>query len=624
MSDKPQGKSEKNEEKLDAGKPAARDGVISAGAEGEENQKIHEKSQGYHLVDQSVTEIILHKDVLGLVDQEKGVVHTGAGMVPLVPDNVSHSYAEGLNSIEPSRTNEELEKRLADTTLAWMKKKGMVPEEPQNEVERHDDGSVLLKINAVENSISTEDQAPPWLEAGKRLARLPLDQQMEILGKSLKAGTDHYLWEQKERFWGSAIGTVQGVGEVVVNLARVTDFAAAVIKGDKEAAGKAGAEFGESLGKTIVGGVRLFYAADQYLFNIGYTGDYAKPFRDIATIGQHLDQQWRDLPPREQERIKSKLAAALLADAAIGAGSAKIISKAGTFTEILDTVACEAGAAIGAKSPKALKAVTEAIDKVAERLPDMKKARSGLARSEKEAKAGRLNPEVSTSDVIDNSGIPGEIRRWSNLPEMASDFQIRVSEAAGMARARMSPAEQAIADRLWPEGWNSISTKSGPRYERTLGTFKRHGENGPEISISEFVKQGGSWIRNEELPGTVCHELGHAMNVMLDTDGAISDSRLFVDAFARDWRAAVQGRGSTIEQLFNNQNYWKKTPDGKIWLNKNGRPDIDMAKVRDEVFAETYAQVKGFDPASNFAQLIRDLFKDTASNFMEKEYGWRS
>jgi hypothetical protein len=156
-----------------------------------------------------------------------------------------------------------------------------------------------------------------WLIVAQKIAQLPMYKKFQIIGSGLMAGIEQYQQDERERDWGRLIGTVQGTGEVLQGLAKIADFGAACILGDNEQAGKMGDEFGAALGQTIVGGVRLFQAADQYLFNIGYTGDYAKSFRDIASTGQKLDDQWNRLPPREQERIKAKLITEMIESGAI-------------------------------------------------------------------------------------------------------------------------------------------------------------------------------------------------------------------------------------------------------------------------------------------------------------------
>lgn len=196
----------------------------------------------------------------------------------------------------------------------------------------------------LEGRIEVEQKEAPtdWLSAGQRIAELPLDKQLQVIGAGLIAGLEQYQHDERERNWGAIIGTTEGLGAVMVNLATIAEFTCDVIAGNKKRAAERGEAFGKAIGETFVSGIKLFEKADNYLFNIGYTGDYSKPFSDLAAFGQALNHRWSELPPREQERIKYKLVTELAADGLIGAGGAKAIGKAKVFTEVLDAVALEA------------------------------------------------------------------------------------------------------------------------------------------------------------------------------------------------------------------------------------------------------------------------------------------
>jgi hypothetical protein len=63
-------------------------------------------------------------------------------------------------------------------------------------------------------------------------------------------------------------------------------------------------------------------------------------------VGEILNQQWNELPPREQERRKYELLSQMVADGAIGVAGMRAVGKAGKFTEVLDTLAeqaCKSG-----------------------------------------------------------------------------------------------------------------------------------------------------------------------------------------------------------------------------------------------------------------------------------------
>jgi hypothetical protein len=193
-----------------------------------------------------------------------------------------------------------------------------------------------------------ENTADGWLEAGRRISELPIDKQLQVIGSGLMAGYQQYQADERERTWGRIIGTTEGLGAVAVNLATIAEFTCDCIAGNKERAAERGGKFGEAVGQTIVSGVKLFQDADAYLFKVGFDGDYARPFRDLVTVGAALNDRWAQLPPREQERVKYKLITEMAADGLIGAGGAKAIGKAKVFTEVLDAIAIEAKAAGGA------------------------------------------------------------------------------------------------------------------------------------------------------------------------------------------------------------------------------------------------------------------------------------
>jgi hypothetical protein len=190
-------------------------------------------------------------------------------------------------------------------------------------------------------------QAPPalkndsegWTQAERLIAALPFDKQVQVMSAGLRAGVEQYRQEDQERQIGAIIGSAQGVGNVAVNLAKIADFSAYCIIGDKERAGAMAEEFGKAFGETTFSGIRLIEISKRYCYEVSSQGDYSKPFRDIVAVGEMLDSQWSQLPPREQERRKYELMSQMVADGLIGTAGAQAIGKAKTFTGILDTLA---------------------------------------------------------------------------------------------------------------------------------------------------------------------------------------------------------------------------------------------------------------------------------------------
>ncbi|MBK9144456.1 MAG: hypothetical protein IPM23_18340 [Candidatus Melainabacteria bacterium] len=470
---------------------------------------------------------------------------------------------------------------------------------PQNVAEKHSDGSVLLKINVSENVEATEEaqlkNTPDgWLEAGRRIAELPIDKQFEIIGSGLAAGINQYQHDENQRAWGRLIGTVQGIGEVSVNLAKIADFSAALILNDEERAGKMGAEFGQALGETIVGGVKLFNAAHQYLFNIGFTGDYSKPFRDVAMVGDALNQKWSELPPREQERIVSQLTTQLLAEGAITAGGASIISKAPKFTKILDTVAKETrelSVLAGGKAHKAADAVEEVIQDTVQQVLDGDINLGRTAAQLDELSAGKVPkrrhllaeegdkdelipvPEDFGERMLHYNASAIEIRdAVKQLPE-----EIRQAVIKGYldGRVRIVESMTDVADILK----RAKLDVTDEYIEQLGGVFVTISDDAGEpigdgifVALTTTDRYTGERSLVKNTAGIFRHELSHAIDKLVGTnDKFFSDSDLFKQLNDLD-HGELLGK-LTVEELGKLQD---------IYL-------LDSSDVRQELFAQVLA-----------------------------------
>jgi hypothetical protein len=324
----------------------------------------------------------------------------------------------GFNAIA-SRQNRATERDLLKPSLESTRQV-----EPANQVIKTGD-SYLLKINATENvelskasgqrDLTTDlkeaiDRSnASWLELGQQIHKLPLIKQAEIVGASLVAASEKYNADERERSWGRLIGTVEGVGSTLETFGKIADFAAAIILNDSEKAAAAGEEFGQALGQTIVAGVRITAAADQYFFNIGFTGDYSKPFYDIVLVGMALNQKFDELGPREQERLKSKLITELVAAALIAPGGSSRVAKANELTTILDTVAVEANELRAAGKLTQIfngQAFKESVETVKQFISD---TLSGARRAEKRATHFESNADIPIVEKLDHPRRTGAI-----------------------------------------------------------------------------------------------------------------------------------------------------------------------------------------------------------------------
>ena len=180
-------------------------------------------------------------------------------------------------------------------------------------------------------------------------------------GRVEKTQTTQETNEYYERMAGFLIGSVQGIGLVAVGLADIADFAAYVILEDKRAGLKI-EHFCQALSNTITAGGQLFNSAYDYLYDIGFEGDYSKPFSDIASLAIILNDRWNQLPAREQERRKAEFISQLIADGLVGMAGAQSLGKAKNFTQLLDDLAASGIDKAGKSSKKLAESIGKHVD----------------------------------------------------------------------------------------------------------------------------------------------------------------------------------------------------------------------------------------------------------------------
>ncbi len=144
---------------------------------------------------------------------------------------------------------------------------------------------------------------------------MTLDQQAQVIGAGIKAYSDEITHQQ----FRIGVGAITGLGDGVLGLAQgaeslgkavlsVAQFSRDVMANDPAAVETAG-KAGESLGKLLVGGIKVYSAAEGYLESVGAAtnvGDYGKALRDVAWLGQQMNSRWEAMSPEEKTKVVTK------------------------------------------------------------------------------------------------------------------------------------------------------------------------------------------------------------------------------------------------------------------------------------------------------------------------------
>lgn len=226
------------------------------------------------------------------------------------------------------------------------------------------------KVTEVANRPAASADAPHNKGIGEvmsELGSLPLDKQIQIVGMGIQVFQESLHKQQ--------VDIAKGVGEgVKEGFEAIYDDAANLVKGVGQAwqfgedvmtnnprALETSAKAGEAIGKTLVGGVRLFQMSHDYLYDIGYTGDYSKPFKDISNLAQELDRRWNEMTPAEQARMTAKFSTQFLGEMAIPMGASKI-AKSEKITTALEEIALKAKAMGGKATGKVAEGIADVVD----------------------------------------------------------------------------------------------------------------------------------------------------------------------------------------------------------------------------------------------------------------------
>ncbi len=322
-----------------------------------------------------------------------------------------------------------------------------------------------------------------------------ISSQLKLEGQVEKTQLYQQSDEYFERMAGFLIGSTQGLGSVAINLAYIADFAAYCILGDDRAL-KMGAEFGNSLANTIFAGGKLFQSAYDYLYDVGFEGDYSKPFSDIASLAIILNNRWQQLPPREQERRKGELITQLIADSFVGIAGAQSLGKAKTFTELLDGIATKSIDRAGQTSEKLIESIARHVDDL-------------------------LLPELEVAGV-------GKIK-MKDLPRITKDDLYNAMSDWGRLGGS---TEESVAIKLEKYLLNPIHSAGGPKSEffrRALGfTRKNADELAKQIVFDEdkavlkaVTEHGTKYDQEILIKGANGREIVVPFTFMKYTDGVV-------------------------------------------------------------------------------------------------------
>ena len=159
-----------------------------------------------------------------------------------------------------------------------------------------------------------------------KISKLPLDKQAQVIGAGIEAFQTE-LGRQGSEIW---LGTQKGVNKSVMGMVddvvglgetvgKIWQFGQDVMTNNPRAL-ETSARAGEAIGGAMVTGVKLWGVTEKYLGEVGATGDYGKPLRDLSILGAEINRRWQLLPPGE----KAEVASELLTNIAVPGAMAKI------------------------------------------------------------------------------------------------------------------------------------------------------------------------------------------------------------------------------------------------------------------------------------------------------------
>ncbi len=519
-------------------------------------------------------------------------------------------------------------------------------QEAPNQVIEKQDGKLQLNINAVENIPAQEVAKEQGVSSGNdfqsvmhRISQLPLDQQMQVIGKGLQTFNESIEESKRETAIGTTIGVVQGIGNTLIGIVNFAQFIgdsvvfAADIATNNPRYHKTAENVGEAIGKTLVAGVQLFSLAGAYAKSVDASGDYTKPFKDISALGQELDSRWLALPPRERARMASSFMTELGANMLPMVGAAKLakseklvttLEEIGTGVNGLKDVAAEqkyvraAGQLLdelesSADLQKLEKRAANVVGEVEDASISLEKQAAGAERKTGSLEKQAAEIEEPSQSIRDIDGDRHNDALSDKPPSRYTDEQFReilnklpgkVSpefiEAIANEVAKLSDFEKDLLGKI-ADFKPATSLAADARDQTKLTTLGSFRLQGGALRLGEFVWKSEEWMKTENVAFTLRHELGHAFNVLFkDFAAPISEgSKEFKTLCNAEFNALSEDMKYKLFSRFKNGE-----KDGKVLYN--------MAEVWDEVFADGFAHTRpGVAATESYNLLMKDAFKNT-------------
>ncbi|MBZ0184753.1 MAG: hypothetical protein K8F91_00775, partial [Candidatus Obscuribacterales bacterium] len=403
-------------------------------------------------------------------------------------------------------------------------------------------------------------------------------QQLEILKGALKGGG-----EGLKTLATDVVLLAKGLGDIF-------QFTQDVMSNDPRALETA-AHAGEAIGKTLVGGIRLFQMSHDYLYNIGFTGDYGKPFRDVAAFSDELNDRWNKLSPGQKAKVSAKLSTEILGGLAVPLGAAKL-AKSERVVQTLEEIASRArklGQSAKDKTGKFIGSVIDELTQPVAVTPDGQRIK--IPREPQKAEALHMDrhdephPKNPASHLDQSRPIerPEHIRISDGFfGELIKAFDLLSPEQKQFLKMKGTKIQPV--KRMTDVPGAKINQGGGYR------------EN--VIYLPEEIMQNGHWVKNDDLSFRLRHEIGHALN---EESGVISgipnsDRREFIKVFKEDLANASD---ESLRQL---------------------QLPLDQLQVaRDEVYADTYGHVTSPTRSNaRYSQLLRSTFPN-CFKYLSKE-----